>query len=266
MPTRRQALSLLSGSLGISLLPLHAHSQATESAQLADSKLFKSGDFIWPKKPRVYVPYISGRPANPATDEVNWLRERDRFIADVTSKAPYLSPPAIDRLRRMSFAEFYAEYIGGQEPDTPGVYPRGDGLYVGHVGIIEVDPSGTPWVIEAVDGPGVFRHTYADWLAGRPGEIVWLGRVTGYSDEERVKISNAAKTQVGKPYNFWNLNLGDISEFYCSKLAWWAIFNSLGLAIDGNPNPKRAFWFSPKQLLYEDRITRLFNPCSYGTC
>jgi len=268
MLTRRQSLTLLAaGSLWLSLRPPSADAQSsTGSSQLPDPALFRSGDFVWPKKPRTYVPYISGRPADPAIDEANWLKERNDFIAEVPRKAPYLVPPAIDRMRNLTFGEFYAEYVGGQEPDTPGVYPRGDGLYVGHVGIIEVDSSQTTWVIEALDKQGVVRRTYTDWLAGRPGEIVWLGRVADYPEAERAKIAIEAKTQLGKPYNFWNLDLGDTAEFYCSKLAWWAILKSLNLAIDGDPNPKRKFWFSPKQLLYEDRMTRLFDPCSYGTC
>jgi len=266
MITRRHSLSLLGGSIGITLLPLQAHAEATSPVQLPDPKLFQSGDFVWPKKPGVYVPYISGRPADAAADEGSWLSERDRFVADAGRKAPYFTPQAIDRMRNLSFREFYAEYGGAQKPDTPGVYTRGGGLYVGHVGVIEVDASQTPWVIDAVDGQGVARHTYTDWLAGRPGEMVWLGRVAQHSEAERAKISTKAKTQLGKPYDFWNFDLGDDTAFYCSKLAWWAIFKSLNFAIDGDPNPKRIFWFSPKQLLYEDRVTRLFDPCPYGTC
>jgi hypothetical protein len=265
MLTRRQSLTLSTGVLWLSLRPPGADAQSAGPVQLPDPALFKSGDLVWPKKPRVYVPYISGRPADPATDEANWLKERNEFIEEVSRKAPYLAAPAIDRMRNLTFGEFYAEYVGGQEPDTPGVYPRGDGLYVGHVGIVEVE-SQTPWVIEALYEQGVVRHRYTDWLAGRPGEIVWLGRVADYPEAERAKIAIEAKTQLGKPYNFWNLDLSDTAEFYCSKLAWWAILKSLNLAIDGDPNPKRWFWFSPKQLLYDDRITRLFEPCSYGTC
>jgi len=123
MLTRRQSLTLLAGSLWLSLRPLGADAQSTGPAQLPDPALFKSGDFVWPKKPRAYVPYISGRPADPATDEANWLKERNEFIEEVPRKAPYLAPLAIDRIRNLTFSEFYAEYIGGQEPDTPGVYP-----------------------------------------------------------------------------------------------------------------------------------------------
>ncbi len=227
MITRRHSLSLLGGSIGITLLPLQAHAEATSPVQLPDPKLFQSGDFVWPKKPGVYVPYISGRPADAAADEASWLSERDRFVADAGRKAPYFTPQAIDRMRNLSFREFYAEYGGAQKPDTPGVYARGGGLYVGHVGVIEVDASQTPWVIDAMDGQGVARHTYTDWLAGRPGEMVWLGWVAQHSEAERAKISTEAKTQLGKPYDFWNFDLGDDTAFYCSKLAWWAIFKSL---------------------------------------
>ncbi len=60
------------------------------------------------------------------------------------------------------------------------------------------------------------------------------------------------------PYDFWNFDLDDDRAFYCSKLAWMAIFRSLKFAVDGNVNPRRSFLFSPKQLLYAPTIVRIF--------
>lgn len=57
----------------------------------------------------------------------------------------------------------------------------------------------------------------------------------------------------------------DDSAFYCSKLAWLAAMRSLGFAVDDDPNPKRSFWFSPKQFLYSRRVARLNDPGEYAT-
>jgi hypothetical protein len=56
---------------------------------------------------------------------------------------------------------------------------------------------------------------------------------------------------------FWNFDLADASDFYCSKLAWLSVRDALSFAIDGDENPRRRFWFSPKQLPYLKRIERL---------
>jgi hypothetical protein len=231
---------------------------------LPDPKTFEAGDLVWPKRPGVYVPYLDETPRNdPKEEERRWIAERDRFVADASTVAPHLTAADIERLRTMSFREFYARYVGDQIPDTPGAYASGGGIYVGHVGIIDIAPSGKPWVIEALNGAGVVQHSYEDWLKGRPNEIVWHGRVRNQS-EDLAKIAIEAKKYLGRPYNFWNFDLADSSGFYCSKLAWLSIRDALDFAIDGNEQPKRRFWFSPKQLLYLKTIARLHDPSSYG--
>jgi hypothetical protein len=232
---------------------------------LPDPKTFKAGDLVWPKKPEVYVPYLD-EPArsDPKEEERRWIVERDRFVANASTLAPYLTAADTERLRTLSFREFYARYVGDQVPDTPGVYAAGGGIYVGHVGILDIDPSGKPWVVEALGGAGVVRHSYQDWLKGRPDEVVWHGRVRDQSEMNLAKIATEAKKYLGRPYNFWNFDLADTSGFYCSKLAWLSIRDALGFAIDGNDQPKRIFWFSPKQLLYLNTIARLHDPGSYA--
>ena len=261
MITRRQGMYALGAYVGITLVTGTARASPTA---MPDPKLFQSGDFVWPKKSGTFVPYDAGPPIDPDADEAKWRKERDSFVAEVANKAPYFTPQAIERIRNLSYREFYAEYVGAQKPDTPGVYSLGGGIYVGHVGIIELDASGTPWVIEALSDNGVVRNKYSDWIAGRPDEMVWLGRATKLSASQRAKIPTEAKKQVGKPYDFWNFDLNDDTGFYCSKLAWIAVFRSLNVAIDGNANSKRFFWFSPKQLLYTPRIARLFDPGPYA--
>jgi len=82
-------------------------------------------------------------------------------------------------------------------------------------------------VIEALWGRGVIRHTYADWVAERAGEMVWLRRLAKLSPAQRAKIPVEAKKHLGKPYDFWNFHLNDESGFYCTKLTWMAAFRSL---------------------------------------
>src|SRR5262249_9633198 len=140
----------------------------------------------------------------------------------------------------------------------------GGGIYVGHVGLVEIDGDRVPWVIEALMANGVVRSKYDDWLRGRPGEIVWHGRVRQLDATQRAAIAIEAKKHLGKPYNFWNFDLNDDAAFYCSKLVWLSIWRSLAIPIDGGQNPKRVFWFSPKQLLYAPTVARLHDPGAYS--
>jgi cell wall-associated NlpC family hydrolase len=226
MKTRREWLSLTGASLGFLLLSGRRNVNAADDRSYAlDPGQFQSGDFLWPKKPGVFVPYDAGSRHAAEVDEAKWNEEHDRFVANMVAKAPYFTA----------------------------------------VGIVEIDEAGVPWVIEALWERGVVRHTYADWAADRSGEVVWLGRLTKLSAAQRAKIPLEAKKHIGKPYDFWNFDLNDDAGFYCSKLAWMAVFRSLNLAVDGKSNPKRAFWFSPKQLLYVPRMARLIDPGPYAT-
>jgi Permuted papain-like amidase enzyme, YaeF/YiiX, C92 family len=231
---------------------------------LPNKQTFQSGDFVWPKKPGAFVPYRNDVDASPDEEQQQWQAEKETFIKSIRSNPSYFSEADIAELENMTFREFYARYAGDQKPGVPGAYSTGSGIYVGHVGIIEVDSNKTPWVVEALMTRGVVRTSYDDWIASRPGEIVWHGRVRDLSPDDRAKIVAEAKRYLTKPYYFWNLDLNDDSQFYCSKLVWLAIWRSSGFAIDGDPNPKRKFWFSPKQLLYAKTIDRLHDPGPYA--
>ena len=237
MATRRDWLRLASGSFSL-LLPPARHDANAAAGQVSapDPKQFQSGDFLWPKKPGVFVPYDAGPPRAQDADEAKWTEERDRFVANVITKAPYFTPAQTEKMRRLTYSEFHSAYTGARRTKS-GTYSSVGPIYVGHVGIVEIDEAGVPWVIEALWGRGVIRHTYADWLAERTGEVVWLGRLTKLSAAQRARIPVEARRQLGKPYDFWNFDLNDESGFYCSKLAWMAAFRSLNLAVDGNPNP-----------------------------
>ena len=139
--------------------------------------------------------------------------------------------------------------------------------YVGHVGIIEVDSDKKAWVIEALLGKDkqVVKHTYEDWLKGRPDEVIWLGRLRQISAEQRAKVAEEANRYKNRPYDFWNFDLNDDSVFYCSKLVWLSIYRSLGFAVDGDQDSNRLFWFSPKQLMHSPTVELLHDPGPYAT-
>jgi hypothetical protein len=225
----------------------------------------KAGDFVWPKKPHAFIPYSSGSARSVEADQTSWLQERDRYVATLSGESNLNAADRkrLELLRNMSFREFLAIYEGNQIPGVPGAY-SGSGFYVGHVGIIDMDAAGNPSVIEAVLDSGVRSVTYDDWLAHRPGEMVWLGRLRNLAPESRASVPTEAKHYLGKPYNFWNFDLNDDSGFYCSKLAWLSVSRSLHFAVDGNSDPKRALWFSPKQFLYCPTIERIFDPGPYA--
>jgi len=236
-----------------------------DSLPLPRPESFESGDFLWPKKPGVYVPYNSGgRTITAQDDEAEWEAGKRKFLAKVANDPGYFTSADIATIQGLTYREFYARYAGDQQPDLPGVYSTGSGIYVGHVGIVDIDGDGRPWIIEALMDGGVVRTAYDKWLQSRPGEVVWQGRVREISKQDRRKIVAEALKYLGRPYDFWNFDLNNDAGFYCSKLVWMAIFRSLGFAIDGKADPQRRFWFSPKQLLYAKTIARLHDPGPYA--
>ena len=266
MLTRRRllgnsaALALLAAASGRGL----ADDGSCDHGPLPDSSKFESGDLLWPKKRDIYVPYAAGSRRGFDAEREQWEKERDAFVREVSVR-----PDASDYerqvaagLKRMTFAEFHSRYTTGLEADT--ITPYGSGVPgVGHVAIVERDPNGNLFVIDAMPDPGVARLSYADWLGKRPCELVWHGRVDGVAAALREKLAEEAKRQLGKPYSFWNFKLDDDSGFYCSKLVWLSVMRAASLAIDGDTNPLRKFWLSPKQLLYAQPVVRLHNPADY---
>lgn len=262
---RRDCLRMIGGAFTLPLLASTAPVNATAGQlPMPDPKQFQSGDFLWPKKPGVFVPYDAGstRPAD--VDKAKWYEERDRFIANVATEAPYFTPAQIERMLKLTYEEFREQYTGTRKPGR-GTYSVGGPVYVGHVAIIDIDEMGAPWIIEALWGRGVIRRPYTSWTVERAGEVVWLGRLAKFSSTDRARIPSEARKYVGRPYDFWNFDLNDDAGFYCSKLAWMSVFRSLRIAVDDDFDPKRAFWFSPKQFLYVARMTRLIDPGPYVT-
>jgi Permuted papain-like amidase enzyme, YaeF/YiiX, C92 family len=264
---RRRLIGVVAASIGLAsgLKEVLAQEPSLTDPPLPNPATFQSGDLLWPKKPGQFVPYRSVIAADPVDDEEKrWLQERGEFITRARPGDTYLTSDELGTLETMSFREFYARYAGDQKPGIPGAYSSGNGIYVGHVAILSVDNENVVWVIEALWGKGVVRSSYADWLRLRPGEIVWQGRVRNLDPDQRRVIATESEKYIGRPYDFWNFDLNNADGFYCSKLVWLCIFRSLHFAIDGNSNPQRNFWFSPKQLLYAKTIARLFDPGPYA--
>ena len=164
-------------------------------------------------------------------------------------------------LAGLNYNQFRNIYIGNAQ-DKRLVTLGLPAPYVGHVGIISIK-SGIKWVVEAVKGKGVQKISYQDWLKERKNADVWLGRFKKLSTENKELIVDRASRQLGKPYNLMNRNLNDNREFYCSKLVWFSVFNSLGFALDDNPDPERLIWYSPRQLMGSSYIELIFSPGPY---
>lgn len=263
---RRSFLRLTSYVLtsGFAFVGAHSRCHGGELAPLPNPATFESGDFLWPKNPHAWVPYHAGALGNAGEDETRWRKERDEFLRSVDTQRTHLTDEDLRRIANLDYQAFYEIYAGDRYSGQFVPFSTGGPLYVGHVGIIELDDEENPWVIEALYERGVVRHPYSQWIASRPGQLVWHGRLKSISKEQRRRIALEGKAHTNTPYNFWNFDLNDESDFYCSKLAWLSVFRSLGFAVDGNSNPKRKTWFSPKQLLDADSIVRLHSPAEYS--
>jgi permuted papain-like amidase YaeF/Yiix C92 family enzyme len=253
----------------LSLLPMgRTKSSAAEPLiqDRPDPTTFETGDLVWPKAQGVYVPYRSNVYADFSTDRVTWETEKEAFLKQVDDKAAYLLPNQIEEVRELTFERFYEKYTGDRAVQNSVPLGTGGGVYVGHVGMIDMDSATQePWVIEAIAGSGVLRVKYSEWLLSRSGELVWHGRLKDYINERRSQVVAEAINHLSQPYDFWNFDLNDESGFYCSKLIWLSIFRAINIAIDGDSNPKRGVWFSPKQLMNCEGVSLLSSPGDYGT-
>ena len=113
---------------------------------------------------------------------------------------------------------------------------------MGHVGLIEVDARGIPHIIEATperpDGTdgGVIRLRYTDWLKSYTNIQVWHGRFRDLDTAVCQRVLDVARSQPGKPYDFFNFDLNDDRSFYCSKLVWMSVWRAAQIAADDNPD------------------------------
>jgi len=247
---------------------------------------FESGDLLWPKRKGAIVPRTRGwgtrqgtAPA-PAEQEIHaWEAARQQMLANPAASG--LSREVAERLRTMSYEDFTRIYFTATTEEAPSSAPpqrsRGIGaqqaISVGHVGVIELAPSGTAYVIEATptypDGTaaGVIRTLYGEWLKRYTNVQVWHGRLHTLSAAARRRVVEVAASQLGKPYDFFNFDLSDDRGFYCSKLVWFCAWRGAQFAPDDNPDPRRGSrfppWFAPKTLLNSKHIELLHNPGEY---
>lgn len=243
--------------------------------QHPDPEMLESGDFVWAKMPNATVLYdappddLFDRNAE-GISERQWYAEREKFL--ISEKNASTDKPfqrrSIEVIEKMDFRQFVREYAGNEVaariPDRePESFFR-DVIYIGHVGIVSAS-AGQISIVEATMHPsGVYEVPYSEWINRRSDQSVWVGRLSAESSIRRDAIAQSAREEVKKPYDFWNFDLDDDSNFYCSKLAWFCTFNALKIAIDGNINPKRSIWFSPKQMIHCQGLDILFNdPAKY---
>ncbi len=224
------------------------------------------GDLLWPKGQGAYIPYFwngatEANPAEASAEQADWEAGQAEFRD--AGRPETLTPAEFDYLTTLTFEEFRARY-GMQAAGTgTGVSLLGGLVSVGHVAIVDVS-DGEVFIVEALMDQGVIRRTYKNWSDEHTDDLIWWGRlkapVAGRSDE----FVAFAKTQIGKPYDFWNFDLGDERGFYCSKLVWCAVFNVFGIALDGHMDPHRGFWFSPRQLTHSRYVDMRQSTGAYG--
>lgn len=220
----------------------------------------RSGDFLWPKPPKSWTPYgpmalteaISPAGQARTLEQMEWERQREAWLDDLGPQQR--NQPSALAIRDMSFQTFADDYYRV----APGVSGP-PSFYVGHVAIVEIDPDNGPMVIEATP-PLVRRVSYADWLDQHIDDLVFHGRMRGLAPDAETGIAAAARRHVGKRYGFFNFNLLSERTFYCSHLAWCVVWRVTGAALDGDPDPHRVGWFSPKRMFYCDAIQHLNSP------
>jgi uncharacterized protein YycO len=273
---RRTFLMLTSTVIGSS-----AMAELNQIRERPDPKTFEAGDFLWPKAPGVFIPYSGVSASRSLTlaqelSEEEWTAQKIDFIRSVRSaqsqdpaKKAYLEQIATD-MENLSYSAFYNSYAAGVTPTDFQTYGAGQILYVGHVAIVDFDSNGKPVVIEAVYGEAprgtsiVERLPYDEWIEVRKSPLVWQGRLKVFDATKRADIAHVANEQLMKPYRFFNFDLSDESGFYCSKLVWYATMKAIGVALDGDPNPRRRIWFSPLQAMKQrDRIEILSSAGNY---
>lgn len=222
----------------------------------------QAGDLLWPKQPGVFIPY-SGSGGGPDADQLAWEAEKNKELARLAKNLNVNTIPLHSQLSNLSYAAFRQRYFNGVAIGQYVEYASGGVAAVGHVGVVDIGADGVPHVVDANPDPGVATNSYDKWIEDRPDHVFWHGRLRSRTAAERAALASAASAQIGKPYDFWNFNLADPAGFYCSKLVWLAAYEALGLSLDGDPDPQRSFWLSPKQLLGSADVEILLDQGDY---
>jgi hypothetical protein len=275
--SRRDLLIL---GLSLSSAGMTGHSvlaQTPTPSEHPDAAKFQSGDFLWPARQGSFFPFARTRSLGANPEEREWEAEKRRFIEQARASADPDQIAAAEQLEQISFEQFRALYFeDAGAPRTRGFSPFAAALpEVGHVAIIEIDAAGVRWVVEAMPKApnryeslysrfqnGVIRTRYDEWIKNHPAEVynIWHGRLRDIKPGQGDQIVNAAKQFLGRDYWFWSFDLSDYSGFYCSKLVWVSVWNSLSIALDGDSSFPRKFWVTPKTLINSNLVEVLHDP------
>lgn len=222
----------------------------------------ESGDFLFPRNPRANVPYIVRPDQSESEDRAAWEATRAEFLARAAAGRTDLTPAEVKQFRSMTYEQFRNIYDG----EPANLEGKGGRISVGHVAIVIRDGANLD-VVEALWGDigKVIRRPYSQFAAAHVDDSIWHARLKNRPAEDRHAMAIEAAKYVGRPYDFWNFNLNNDAGFYCSKLVWLAAWRALKLTVDGNPNPRRSLWFSPKQLLRQPTLDVLVSPGPYLT-
>jgi uncharacterized protein YycO len=233
------------------------------------------GDFLWSKPYCSFVPvYKTGLVRMDPKDTWDYLK--NDFLNRRTPKTSSMGEKQIDILNGMSFDNFIDQFHGTetQQAVQKFVEQSKDAkimkeitayeiakffhLYCGHAAIVgKPDSGGAPQVIEAEYNKTVVTIPYSDFCKNHDDGPIWHGRLKERTKEERVKVVEAAHdyTDHKTPYEFYNFNLRDERNVYCSKLPWLCVYKAFGIALDDKPlDGVRWFWFTPKMMLASQYI------------
>ncbi|MFT4036345.1 MAG: hypothetical protein QM679_12300 [Patulibacter sp.] len=221
---------------------------------------FESGDVLWRRRWTDVIPSIGrAMPHAPAAK-----RESRRPVGtEPSSRYRWALQRLLELERRLGLVERLAHVKEDDGPDRVAGRVVASNYYVGHPAIVE-RRGGRIWIVDATPHRGGIAITpYEEWLDDLPGCSLWHGRLRGFERDRRALVALAAASAKGRPYSLLNLHLDDIGGFYCSKLLWWAVWNSLGLAIDSKPIPARCRWLTPRETAMQPCFDRLFWPGEY---
>ena len=243
------------------------HWPATTQLPCPNSADLRVGDVVWPRDPKVHT--VGGEDLS--DDFLKWLVSKLRTLAvGDDSELPglptaagldaWVSPHGFNASFRSSILDVAWLLLAirqgrpSQKGDGGGAAVQdgrsghfgGDilkkatlgGLYVGHVGMIDVDAQGQRWVIESsyVAG-GVHVLRWEAWVAHRMalGAQIWVGRM---QDEEGLPLDSARCRKMldcahqlrmeRKQYAILDrastgkgvAPLGDLTYVYCAELVW----------------------------------------------
>lgn len=96
-----------------------------------------------------------------------------------------------------------------------------------HVGIVEKDPDGKIYVIQAANV--VVKTPLAAWIKQSYGERLTITRFRGLNADNAARIVHAAEKFEGTPYDFFFRMAPD--QIYCSELIYHAFQNGAGISL-----------------------------------